>query len=52
MCLTENIDPIIASDHQNEVKVIQKNVRAWLLRRQYLDILHATRVLQNCKKNW
>ena len=27
--------------------MIQKNVRGWLLRRQYLDIKYAARVLQN-----
>jgi hypothetical protein len=42
-----NIDPVIVTDHQNQVQLIQKNVRGWLLRRQYLDILHATRVLQS-----
>jgi len=44
------LDPVIMADHQNQVQLIQKNVRGWLLRRQYLDILHATRVLQSCKK--
>jgi len=41
------LDPVIVTDHQNQVQLIQKNVRGWLLRRQYLDILHATRVLQS-----
>lgn len=45
------LDPVImTTDHQNQVQLIQKNVRGWLLRRQYLDILHATRVLQSCKR--
>jgi len=34
-------------EYQNHVRLIQKNVRGWLLRRQYLDICHATRTLQN-----
>lgn len=34
--------------HQERIKMIQKNVRGWLLRRQYLDIKYAARVLQNC----
>lgn len=34
--------------HQDHIKIIQKNVRGWLLRRQYLDIKYAARVLQNC----
>ena len=42
-------DAVKFADHQNQVQLIQKNVRGWLLRRQYLDILHATRVLQTCK---
>lgn len=45
------VDPVKFAEHQNQVQIIQKNVRGWLLRRQYLDILHATRVLQNCKEN-
>lgn len=36
------------SSHQEGIKLIQKNVRGWLLRRQYLDIKYATRILQNC----
>lgn len=35
------------AEHQDHIQKIQKNVRGWLLRRQYLDILHATRVLQS-----
>lgn len=35
------------AEHENHIQIIQKNVRGWLLRRQYLDTLHATRVLQS-----
>ena len=35
------------ANKQNYIQLIQKNVRGWLLRRQYLDTLHATRVLQS-----
>lgn len=33
---------------QENVKLIQKNVRGWLFRRQYTDIKCAVRVLQKC----
>jgi hypothetical protein len=34
---------------QEHITTIQKNVRGWLLRRQYLDMKYATKVLQGCK---
>ncbi|EAR90936.2 IQ calmodulin-binding motif protein, putative (macronuclear) [Tetrahymena thermophila SB210] len=37
----------MSQNYQCRIKTIQKNVRGWLLRRQYLDIKYATRVLQN-----
>lgn len=34
---------------QDQVKLIQKNVRGWLLRRQYLDTKFAVKILQSRK---
>ncbi|CAD8141484.1 unnamed protein product [Paramecium octaurelia] len=38
-------------NYANHIQTIQKNVKAWLLRRQYLDIKYATQVLQNYIRN-
>ena len=36
------------SEVTGQVEIIQKNVKCWLRRRQYLDVKYAVGVLQNC----
>ena len=47
ICIDKGVVPAAFADHENQIQTIQKNVRMWLLRRQYLDILEATKVLQH-----
>lgn len=41
-------DPENYSEVTGQVEIIQKNVKCWLRRRQYLDVKYAVVVLQNC----
>ena len=41
------INPQLFGESQEQVKLIQKNVRGWLRRRQYLDTKYAVKILQS-----
>lgn len=46
----EHITNLILNMEENydKVKIIQKNVRCWIRRKQYLDIKYAVKVLEKC----